>query len=86
MAMCDMCENYRYDEDLEEYFCDIELDEDEYLKSIKLFKETLYMILMCMNWIRWWIKPKLGEQARAIFTLYKQGRKTYWSRHCYSEV
>ena len=32
MAMCDMCENYRYDEDLEEYFCDIELDEDEYLK------------------------------------------------------
>ena len=34
MAMCDMCENYRYDEDLEEYFCDIELDEDEYLKFL----------------------------------------------------
>lgn len=34
MAICDMCENYRYDEDLEEYYCDIELDEDEYLKFL----------------------------------------------------
>ena len=34
MAMCDMCENYRYDDDLEEYYCDIELDEDEYLKFL----------------------------------------------------
>ena len=35
MSMCEMCENYRYDEFLEEYFCDIELDEDEYLKYME---------------------------------------------------
>jgi hypothetical protein len=30
MAMCDYCQNYVYDEETEEYACDVELDEDEY--------------------------------------------------------
>ena len=29
MAMCDMCENYRYDEDLEEYFFELTGENDE---------------------------------------------------------
>ncbi len=30
MAMCDYCANYVYDEETQEYTCDVELDEDEY--------------------------------------------------------
>lgn len=34
MSICDMCANYCYDETEEEYYCDVELDEDEYLKFL----------------------------------------------------
>ena len=29
---CDYCANYVYDEDEDEYFCDVNLDEDEYMR------------------------------------------------------
>lgn len=35
MASCDFCANYIYDEENDEYYCDVELDEDEYLRFIK---------------------------------------------------
>ena len=31
---CDMCANYAYDEEFEEYYCVVELDEDEYYRYI----------------------------------------------------
>lgn len=34
MSICEMCANYCYDEDFEEYYCDIDLDEDEYLRFL----------------------------------------------------
>lgn len=33
-SQCDMCENYVYDEECGEYFCDINLDEDEMTRFI----------------------------------------------------
>lgn len=35
LANCDFCANYIYDEEDDEYYCDVELDEDEYLRFIK---------------------------------------------------
>ena len=35
LASCDFCANYIYDEENDEYYCDVELDEDEYLRFIK---------------------------------------------------
>ena len=35
LASCDFCANYKYDEENDEYYCDVELDEDEYLRFIK---------------------------------------------------
>ena len=29
---CDYCANYVYDEDSESYYCDVNLDEDEYYR------------------------------------------------------
>ena len=29
--MCESCEHYDYDEDIDDYVCKIDLDEDEYL-------------------------------------------------------
>ena len=29
-ASCEFCSNYVYDDDEEEYYCDVNLDEDEY--------------------------------------------------------
>ena len=40
MAICDMCAHYCYDEDTEEYFCDVELDEDEYLRFLSSSNEN----------------------------------------------
>ncbi len=34
MTLCDMCANYCYDEEYDEYYCDINLDEDEYLRFL----------------------------------------------------
>ena len=40
MAICDMCAHYCYDEDTEEYFCDVELDEDEYIRFLSSSNEN----------------------------------------------
>ena len=32
--ICESCEHYDYDEEFEEYYCKINLDEDEYLRYI----------------------------------------------------
>lgn len=29
VAECDTCANYGYDEELEEYYCDVNMDEDD---------------------------------------------------------
>ena len=29
---CDTCANYSYDEEYEEYFCDVNMDEDDYVR------------------------------------------------------
>ncbi len=34
MSICDMCANYCYDEEFDEYYCDINLDEDEYMRFL----------------------------------------------------
>ena len=31
---CEDCEYYEYDEDYEEYFCSVDMDEDDYLRMI----------------------------------------------------
>ena len=38
--ICDMCQNYCYDEEFDEYYCDINLDEDEYLRFLSAVTET----------------------------------------------
>ena len=38
--ICDMCQNYCYDEEFDEYYCDINLDEDEYLRFLSTVTET----------------------------------------------
>ena len=32
MAECDTCANYTYDEEYEEYVCDVDMDEDDYVR------------------------------------------------------
>lgn len=40
---CDYCANYAYDEESESYFCDVNLDEDEYYRFISTeYKECPY--------------------------------------------
>lgn len=34
MSQCDECNYYVYDEDYEEYYCDIDLDEDEMARFV----------------------------------------------------
>ena len=34
MSICEMCANYCSDEDFEEYYCDVDLDEDEYMRFL----------------------------------------------------
>ena len=34
MSICEMCANNCYDEDFEEYYCDVDLDEDEYMRFL----------------------------------------------------
>lgn len=33
-ASCDYCANYVYDEETETYYCDVNLDEDEYYRFL----------------------------------------------------
>lgn len=40
MTLCDMCANYCYDEEYDEYYCDISLDEDEYLRFLSSSNES----------------------------------------------
>ena len=40
---CDYCANYVYDEESESYYCDVNLDEDEYYRFISTeYKECPY--------------------------------------------
>ncbi len=32
--MCETCANYYYDEEYEEYVCDVDMDEDDYMRFI----------------------------------------------------
>ena len=34
MSICEMCANYCYDEDFEEFYCHVDLDEDEYMRFL----------------------------------------------------
>ncbi|MBQ8731184.1 MAG: hypothetical protein IKL73_03905 [Lachnospiraceae bacterium] len=34
MASCDYCNNLIYDEDTEEYVCDVNMDEDDYMRFV----------------------------------------------------
>ncbi|MBO4900823.1 MAG: hypothetical protein J5509_11100 [Lachnospiraceae bacterium] len=43
MSMCEECTYYTYDEDLEEYVCDVDMDEDDYGALMqKGFKDCPY--------------------------------------------
>lgn len=40
---CEYCNNYTYDEETESYYCDIDLDEDEYYRLMySNYKECPY--------------------------------------------
>mgnify|MGYP004612251273 CR=1 FL=1 len=40
---CEFCANYTYDEECDEYYCDINLDEDEYYRFVSSdYKECPY--------------------------------------------
>ena len=41
--MCEECAYYTYDEDLEEYVCDVDMDEDDYSSLMQRgFKDCTY--------------------------------------------
>ena len=43
VTSCDYCANYVYDEESESYYCDVNLDEDEYYRFISTeYKECPY--------------------------------------------
>lgn len=43
MASCDTCAYYAYDDDYEDYVCDINMDEDDYRRLVEShYKECLY--------------------------------------------
>jgi len=33
--LCEHCNNYMYDEEYEEYYCDCEMDEDDYMRLLE---------------------------------------------------
>ena len=39
MMECDTCANYTYDEEYEEYVCDVNMDEDDYVRFITRSEE-----------------------------------------------
>ena len=40
---CEYCANYTYDEECDEYYCDVNLDEDEYYRFVSSdYKECPY--------------------------------------------
>ena len=42
-ASCDYCAYFAYDEDVEEYVCDVNMDEDDYSRLVQChFKECPY--------------------------------------------
>lgn len=40
MTECELCANYVYDDEFEEYCCDINMDEDEFVRFINSRYET----------------------------------------------
>ena len=39
-AECDTCANYIYDEDYEEYVCDVDMDEDDLVRLVTGSRES----------------------------------------------
>lgn len=39
MAECDTCANYSYDEEYEEYVCDVNMDEDDLIRFLSSKRE-----------------------------------------------
>lgn len=35
LGECESCANYVYDEELEQYLCDVDIDEDEYIRFLE---------------------------------------------------
>ena len=46
---CDYCANYAYDEESESYFCDVNLDEDEYYRLSARNTRNVRIIVPVMN-------------------------------------
>ena len=46
---CDYCANYVYDEESESYYCDVNLDEDEYYRLSAQNIKNARIIAMEMN-------------------------------------
>ena len=40
MSECDTCANYTYDEEYEEYVCDVNMDEDDFVRFMTNKRET----------------------------------------------
>ena len=40
MSECDTCANYTYDEEYEEYVCDVNMDEDDFVRFMTDKRET----------------------------------------------
>jgi hypothetical protein len=37
---CDTCANFTYDEEFQEYFCDVDMDEDDYGRFLSNHRES----------------------------------------------
>ena len=51
---CEYCANYTYDEECDEYYCDVNLDEDEYYRFVSSDYKECPIIVPEMN-IRWYV-------------------------------
>lgn len=51
---CEYCANYTYDEECDEYYCDVNLDEDEYYRFVSTLTRNVRIIVPEMN-IRWYV-------------------------------
>lgn len=40
MSQCDSCAYYEYDEEFEEYFCSVNMDEDDYMRMMSQTRKS----------------------------------------------
>ena len=57
---CDTCENLCYDEDMQEYYCDIDMDEDAYNRYVDQ--------VISRSDVDSGIRPAYGEQLLTLST------------------